>query len=569
MFKLIIFLLLSCSHHSIKKTPLANFSSNFSKKNYEDYSNEIMISTQGKHSTQAGLDVIKSGGNIVDAAVAISFAISVERPQSTGLGGGGFMLLDGPLIKKTKILDFREIAPLKANEKMYLDENEQVVKGLSLNGALSVAVPGFVRGVLEIHRKYGKLSLSKVLTPAISLAENGFKVYPHLAKSLSSRRKVLEKYPETRKIFFKKENPLKVGDHLYQKDLAKTLRLIAEKSDNGFYKGRVGNSIVETVNRYGGIFSQEDLDRYHTRSREPVRGKYKDYEVLSMPPPSSGGVHILQILNILENDDLKKLGFNHSDVIHLKSMAMKLAFIDRAKFLGDPDFVFVPTKKLISKKYAKALRGLIHMNSEEIRKSSKNLLPKESDDTTHFSIMDKWGNAISSTQTINYLFGSGIVAKGTGVVLNDEMDDFSSQPGDSNVFGAVGSYKNRVEPRKRPLSSMSPTLIKKNGKPVLVLGTPSGTRILTCVSNVILNYLEHDMSLFDSVAAIRFHHQWSPNVIRVDEPGFSKDVVEALENKGHKVINKNLGCKIQAVSNEGGKLHGVSDPRGEGSAKGI
>jgi len=569
MIRLIMALsfLISCS--SNPKYTHIKYEEGFQRSDYESISDKIMIATQGRHSTEAGLQISSIGGNIFDVATAVSFAIAVERPQSTGLGGGGFLLADGPLSKGVKVFDFRETAPSRSNEKMYQDKNGNVIPLKSLNGALSIATPGMVRGILEIHKKYGQLSRQEVLEPAIQLAKNGFRVYPHLANAIKRREKVLKSFPSSKKIFFKGEKRLEVGDLLQQTDLAETLGLISYIGAAGFYEGDVAKKIVETIQSNDGIMSLEDLRNYTVKERASVHTDYRGYKIISMPPPSSGGVHIIQILNMLENDKISSMNYFDAQSVRLKVQAMELAFRDRAKYLGDPDKVFVPVGSLVSKSYAKELRGKFKANSKLDPVEIKNPKIEESNDTTHFTIMDAQGNVVSSTQTINYLFGSGLVADGTGIVLNDEMDDFSAKAGSSNVFQAIGGDKNKIESNKRPLSSMAPTIVKKDGKVILALGTPSGTRILTCVANVLMNVLDHKMELFDAVSVPRFHHQWKPDEIRVDLPGFPQETQAKLEKMGYKIKNKDLGCKIQAVGKKKGKLHGVSDPRGQGMAKGF
>lgn len=542
---------------------------------YEAFGKKYMISTQGKATTDAAKYVFDQGGNIYDAAAAASFAISVERPHSTGIGGGGFMVMHHADSKKIEAVDFREMAPRKAFSKMYLDKKGKQVRDRSLTGALAVGTPGLVAGVVKIHAQYGKLPLSVVLKPAIDLADKGMKVYPALSVAMKEESKRLCKFPATRKIFLKKGcKAYKAGEVLYQKDLAKTLKLIAKNGHDGFYKGYVADQIVKYQKKTGGLIRHKDLKNYKVKNRKPVEGNYKGYKVVSMPPPSSGGTHIIEILNILEGYDLKSMGAQSAKAIHLTSSAMQIAFADRAAYMGDSDFATVPVDKLISKKYARALRKKITMN--KTLKSTDfpipfHKLPYESDDTTHFTIMDGEGNIITSTQTINGWFGSAMVTPGTGIVMNNEMDDFASHVGGVNLFGAIGGKNNLVEPRKRPLSSMSPTIVfNKAGKPFLALGTPSGTRILTCVMQTVLNVIEHDMPLWEAVAATRYHHQWKPEEIRVGPPYFTKETEDELKAMGHKINHKGLGCKIQAIMKyDDGKLHGVSDPREEGRSFGL
>jgi len=534
---------------------------------YKAVGKKYMITTQGKYSTAAGEKIFSLGGNIIDVAAAISFVISVERPQSTGIGGGGFMLFYNKEMTSPIAIDFRERAPNAAHAKMYLDKDGNEIKGKSLTGIHAVGVPGLVAGILDVHKKYGKLSFSTILDPAIKLAESGFEIYPELDKALKYKKGDLELFPSSKKIFFKNGKVLKLGELLVQKDLAETLKLIAKNGHNGFYKGKVADAIISAGNQ----ITQKDLDQYSVKYRKPIKGTYKDKTIYSMSPPSSGGIHVIQILNILEKDSLKGIGIHQAESVHLTAAAMQAAFADRAKYLGDSDFVKVPIAGLVSKKYAKEIRSKIK-NKIALKKSNRtagNPFPYESDETTHFTIMDSQGNTVTSTQTINGWFGSSLVAPGTGIVLNNEMDDFATKVGASNLFGAIGGEKNLVEPGKRPLSSMSPTIVFDKGEPMLALGTPSGTRILTCVAQTILNYLEYELPLFESVSALRFHHQWAPDYIRVEEPGFDKYTTAKLKQYGYDIVKKNLGCRIQAISRTNGVLTGVSDPRGEGSSSGI
>lgn len=530
-----------------------------------------VVSTQGQASTQAAREMLDLGGNVIDAAVAASFAISVERPQSTGLGGGGFLLFHDAKKKKTYAVDFRERAPAGAREKMFQGPDGEVVPKSTTQGIQAVAVPGLIAGLWEIQAKWGKLPWKKVIEPAIRLAENGFEVYPHLAEKLAEEREHLASIPATRAVFFREDGaPLTEGDVLKQPDLAKTLKEIAEKGRKAFYQGRIARAIESESRRLGGLLGSEDLRSYRVHWRKPVRGKYKGLDVISMPPPSSGGTHLIQILNILEFDSLKELGMLTTQSIHRTASAMQLAFADRAEHMGDPDFVPVPVEGLISKKYARTLRSSIDparaRPSDEI---SAGKPPRaESTETTHFSIMDAEGNAVASTQTINGYFGSGVVVPGTGIVLNNTMDDFSAKPGASNLFGSVGGNANAIAPHKTPLSSMTPTLVLRKGVPVMAVGAPGGTRIIGCVAQTFLNYFEYRLPLYESVGLVRFHHQWKPDELKFDAPGPGDEVVEELKRLGHSV---KLGfdavpCRVMAVVREGASLIGVSDPRDAGSS---
>lgn len=531
---------------------------------------KYMITTQGRHSTEAGRKMMEMGGNAMDAFAAVSFAISVERPQSTGIGGGGFLVYWQPGMEKPLAFDFREKAPLKAHSKMFLDMAGNEIPRKSLDGIFAGGVPGLVAGVIEAHSRFGKLPLHAVIQPAIDLAEKGFEVYPGLAKALAYRAKVLAQFPATKKIFFKGDHVLQEGDLLVQKDLAKTLKEIQARGRNGFYKGWVAEAIVEEEKRRGGMIRQADLDKYNVIEREPVAGTYKGYDIFSMSPPSSGGIHVLQILNTVEPLNLGHYGIQDYRTIHYTASAMQQAFADRAKYLGDMDFVKVPVKELISKSYAKKILARIPKD-RPLRKDE--VMPGEFDgyespETTHFTIMDKEGRVVSTTQTINGYFGSGLVIPGTGIVLNNEMDDFATKVGAKNLFGAVGGEKNLVESEKRPLSSMSPTIVLKDRQPVLAVGSPSGTRILTCVAQTLLNYLEHEEPLLNAVSSVRYHQQWFPDELRIGSFGLKRETEVKLKEMGYKLNHKNLGCRVQAIAMEKGKLIGVSDPRGQGMASG-
>lgn len=546
------------------------------RSDYEAYGKKYMIATQGQATTKAAKYVLDRGGNIFDAATAASFAISVERPHSTGIGGGGFMVMHHSESNKVEAVDFREMAPRKSYKEMFLNAKGEQVRDKSLTGSYAVGTPGLVAGILKVHKKYGSLPLAVVMQPAIELADKGMEVYPALHEAMNAEAKRLCKFKAARKIFLtKKCKALPVGSLLKQKDLARTLRLIAKNGIDGFYSGDVADKIVSYQKRTGGLIRHSDLKNYKVKMREPVEGTFKGHRIVSMPSPSSGGTHVIEILNILEGYDLKSMGAQSAEAIHLTSSAMQVAFADRAAYMGDSDFANnkKQLQKLITKDYAKAIRKRIPLDravsSDQFPVPFKEL--KESDHTTHFTIMDNEGNVVTSTQTINGWFGSAMVTPGTGIVMNNEMDDFASHVGGVNLFGAVGGKHNLVYPRKRPLSSMSPTIVfDKEDQPLMALGTPSGTRILTCVMQTILNTLEHELPLWEAVAATRYHHQWSPDEIRVGAPHFSAETEKQLKQMGHKISHKNLGCKIQAIKKESnGELHGVSDPREEGMAYGI
>lgn len=535
---------------------------------YEKSGSRFAISAQGVATSKAAESIFQKGGNIIDALVAASFAVSVERPHSTGIGGGGFLLFRQASTGKVFAIDFRERAPQKAREKMYLNAKGEEIPNLTTRGGLSVGVPGLVAGLLEIHGKWGKLPLKDVMEPAIKLADSGFPVYPALETAMASEAETLKIFPESKKIFITNEKTLKAGENLIQKDLAKTLKLISEKGRLAFYGGDIAKAIVRSVKTHGGIISLSDLSNYKVKWRTPLKSNYKSWTMYGMPPPSSGGIHVFEILNILERDSLKASGVLSPQAVHLMASSMQMAFADRAKFLGDPDFVKVPVAGLISQNYADVLRAKIPPESYRASRdvSAGKPAADEHPETTHISIIDHEGNMVSSTQSINGWMGSGLIADETGILLNNTMDDFSTKPGASNMFGAVGSQANSIAPGKTPLSSMSPTLIlDSNLQPVLSIGAPGGTRIITCVTQVILNYLEFGLPLYDSVALRRFHHQWLPERLEVEPPGFSSETTTTLKKWNYPITSKEIGCRVMAVSKEGDQLHGVSDPRDYGA----
>lgn len=573
---IIFIFFISCSKFHAQNRPevFAPNTMERKEKGYFAKGQKFAIATQGRFTSDAAKAMFDQGGNIADAAVAASFAISVERPQSTGIGGGGFLLYKKADQEMPQAWDFRERAPLLSHDKMYLDEKGKVLSRKSLDGIHAVAVPGLVKGLLEFHAKNGKLPIKKVIQPSIDLARNGFKVYPGLEKAIKARLDVINKHKDSKKIFTKNGEPLKAGDLLVQEDLAKTLELIASGGIKSFYEGDIARKILKTSNKLGGILQQADFKKYQVIRRAPVMRKFKDNIVYSMAPPSSGGIHVLQILGVIEKDNLKQYGPHHTKSMHITSAAMQAAFVDRAEHLGDPDYQEVPTEKLLSQAHIKSMRFSIP-ESTSLNKSSagvnlpneKYKLPHEKKHTTHISIIDSKGNVISTTQTINGLFGSAVVADGTGIVLNNEMDDFSAKKGAQNLFGAVGGSKNLIEPLKTPLSSMSPTIVfNEKKKQTLAVGSPNGTRIITCVALTLINRLEHDYPLYESVALARYHHQWMPDEIRLEEMDYPKRTEKELKFMGYELNKSNYTCRVQAVQNLDGQLSAVSDPRGEGKA---
>lgn len=534
----------------------------------EAYGNQYAIATQGRFASKTAQEILDQGGNLIDAAVAASFTISVERPHSTGLGGGGFFLYREAKTQKVYAVDFRERAPLKAHRDMYVRNGKADLK-LSQRGATAAAVPGMVAGLLEIHARFGHLKLAQVMAPAIRLAEEGFPVYEELAHALSERASDLKADPAASRIFLdKKLQSLPSGSPLKQKDLARSLRKIARQGRAGFYGGENARRFVKYSQSHQGLLTQKDLDQYQVKWREPLQGDFDGYTLYSMPPPSSGGVHVLQFLKFLEKDRLREKGFLSATSIHLAAAALQSAFADRAKYLGDPDFVQVPVRGLLNTKYLEGRRAAVDIG--KARKSSEvqagNPLPYESSDTTHLSLMDREGNAISTTQTINGWMGAGVVVPGTGVLLNNEMDDFSVQAGVPNMFGAVGDDANSIAPAKTPLSSMSPTIVMKDGETRMAVGAPGGTRIISCTAQTILNYTEFGLPLYEAVTSIRYHHQWKPDVLKIDPPGPRPEVLAQLQKMGYEVEIKPVGCNVMAVTREGDQLHGVADPRDIGTS---
>ncbi|WP_027013918.1 gamma-glutamyltransferase [Comamonas composti] len=521
-----------------------------------------MVASEQELASRIGLEILKSGGNAVDAAVAMGFALAVALPNAGNIGGGGFMLLHDARSGKDVALDFREVAPSQASRGMYLDAQGKLIDGKSLYTHYAVGVPGTVAGMEHALRKWGSLPLSRVIAPAIALADKGYPVSETLAKTLQQEKQSMGRWPATQAIFWKNGEPLKRGDLLVQKDLAQSMRLISEQGAKAFYEGAIAQKIAAEMAPYKGAITLADLKSYKVIERQPVRGSYRGYEVATMPPPSSGGAHLIQILNMMERWPMNQWGVNSAQSVHYMAESMKLAYADRAEYLGDPDFVQVPLKGLVSKPYADQLAAGIDGNKARAAQSIKPGKPQayESDQTTHYSVVDKAGNAVAVTYTLNTNFGTGIVAKGTGIVLNNEMDDFSAKPGVANAYGLVGGEANAVAAGKRPLSSMTPTLVLKDGKPVLVTGSPGGARIITTVLQTVSNVIDFGMNPAEAAATPRFHHQWTPDELRL-EKGFSQDTINLLKARGHHVAVKPAMGRTQTIEIRDGKLYGASDPR--------
>ncbi|UES48890.1 gamma-glutamyltransferase [Roseibium aggregatum] len=528
-----------------------------------------MVASQEAVASRVGVDILKKGGNAVDAAIATGFALAVTLPRAGNLGGGGFMMIHLADSGDTKALDYREMAPAAAFKDMFLGEDGEPDNQKSRFSGLAVGVPGTVAGFAEAFEKHGsgKLTWAELVAPAIGLAENGIEVTPDLAASLTASAKRLLQDPATAAIFYKTGGlPFVPGETLKQTDLAATLKLIADKGAAGFYTGEVAEKIAQKVTASGGGMTTEDLAGYKPVWRDPVMGSYHGYEIASMPPPSSGGVHIVQILNMLQGYPLAEYGPNSADSIHVMAETMRRAYADRSKYLGDPDFVDVPVKGLTDPAYAAELVKSIKMDvatpSEEVKPGDP--FPYESNQTTHYSVVDKDGNAVSNTYTLNFSYGVGLTADGTGVLLNNELDDFSAKPGVPNAYGLIGGTANAVEGGKRPLSSMSPTLVFKDGKLFLATGSPGGSRIITTTLQIILNVVDHGMNIAEATAAPRIHNQWLPDEIRIEE-GLSPDTIRLLEARGHKVEVKNAMGSTQSIMLVDGVLAGASDPRRPGA----
>ncbi|PCI46555.1 MAG: gamma-glutamyltransferase [Alphaproteobacteria bacterium] len=525
-----------------------------------------MVVSQRAVASQVGADILKNGGNAVDAAVAVGFALAVTLPRAGNLGGGGFMLVHLAKENKTIALDYREMAPAAAQRDMFLDSQGNVDEQKARFSLLSAGVPGTVSGLSYALENYGTMSLSQVIAPAIRLAEQGITVGYDLSEVMKQRRHL--RTASSCMIYFKVGCvPYEAGETLVQQDLAWSLRQIQKYGPNAFYKGEIALKIVQEMQQNGGLITLQDLANYKVVEREPVRGSFKGYEVVSMPPPSSGGVHIIQMLNILDHFPLKDFGPNSAASLHHYGEVMKRAYADRSKYLGDPDHTDVPVKGLISQAYAAEI-------AQEIKAccitASDDILPGaapkyESPDTTHFSVMDKWGNAVSNTYTLNFSFGSGHSIPGTGILMNNEMDDFSSKPGVPNAFGLLGAEANAIAATKRPLSSMTPTIVFKDAKPYLVTGSPGGSRIITTVLQMLVNVLVYDMNVAEASHMPRIHHQWYPDILFM-EPGFSPDTVKILKEMGYKTEASGTMGSLQSIQWKDGLFWGASDPRRPGAA---
>ncbi|MBM9604827.1 gamma-glutamyltransferase [Desulfopila inferna] len=525
--------------------------------------NKGMVVTSHFLATESALEVLRQGGNAIDAAVTAAFSLAVTQPRSGNIGGGGFMLISSEQKNEITAIDYREKAPAKATTEMFLDDKGDADSHRSRYSHLAAGVPGTVAGLALALEKYGTISLQQAMAPAIKLAEKGFVVTPRLSDGLKATEERLKKWDSSRKIFYKEDGSYyQPGDVFIQKDLAATLKRISALGPKEFYEGKTAELLVSEMVRHGGLISMEDMINYQPVMRTPVHGTYRGYDIYSMSPPSSGGVHVVQILNILEAFPISAYGHNSAGSIHLMAEAMKRAYADRSHYLGDQDFVDVPLKELTSKAYAADLARQIDHDKAT---PSKNIAPGEplsyeSNETTHFSIVDQFGNAVSNTYTINFSYGSGIVVEGAGFLLNNEMDDFSAKPGVPNAYGLIGGEANKIEPGKRMLSSMSPTIVKHDGRNFLVTGSPGGSRIITTTLQVIMNVIDHGLNIQSAVTAPRVHHQWLPDEIHIEE-GISPDTIDLLEEKGHKIVRKSSMGAIQSIMIKDRKMYGGADPR--------
>lgn len=554
------FLLFSCPESSFALEPPIY---NSQQTSHPETGLNGMVSSREYVATETALQVLKRGGNAVDAAVTLGFALAVTNPQAGNIGGGGFMLVHSAQSGETVAIDYREKAPLAATRDMFLDADGEVDIERSRYSRLAAGVPGTVAGLSLALEKYGTISLAEALAPAIDLAKNGFPVGEDLYQSLKTGKERLSMAaPHAVPTFYGKDGlAIRPGEILKLPELARTLSLIAKKGPSAFYEGKIADLIVRDMEANGGIITKQDLKAYEPSLRKPVTGTFKGYEIVSMPPPSSGGAHIIQILNALEPFDLKAKGHNSAETIHLMAEAMKYAYADRSKHLGDSDFSPVPLDWITSKKYGAEIYEKLNLKRAT---PSIEILPgepiHEGLDTTHFSVMDKYGNAVSNTYTINFSFGSKIMPLGTGFFLNNEMDDFSSKPGVPNAYGLIGGEYNSIEAEKRMLSSMSPTIVLKEGVPFLLTGSRGGSQIITMTLQVILNVIEHGMNLSSAVSAPRVHHQWLPDILSV-ESGVSLDTQRLLQGKGYEVRQGGAMGTTNSILFDGGVFYGAADPR--------
>lgn len=531
-----------------------------------------IVTSASRLASQAGVDTMQAGGNAVDAAIATAFALAVTWPTAGNIGGGGFMVYHGEDGDATTF-DFREKAPLAATERMFLGLDGEIVANSNHRGALSVGVPGTVAGLWKAHQERGSLPWAQLVAPAIKLAREGIPITYSLQSGFARNKSRFDLYPSSQAKFFKADGTAyELGELWVQEDLAHTLELIQANGRDGFYKGENAKRLADYMAANGGIITEEDLELYQPVEREPIRGNYRGYEIVSMPPPSSGGVALVQMLNILEGYDLSAMGHNSSAYLHVLTESMRRAYADRAEHLGDPDFnEGMPLERLMDKDYAAKLRATINMAKADVSDPTKFAEPYESEETTHFSVVDSEGNMVSMTYTLEYGYGSAMVVAGGGYLLNNEMGDFNAMPGVTNARGAIGTAPNLVAPEKRMLSSMTPTIVAKDGKPFFTAGSPGGKTIINTTMQLILNVIDHDMNIAESVEAGRIHHQWLPDVTSIEERAVSADSLRLYEALGHPVRVRGAQGAAMAVyhDREAGLFLGASDSRrGDGAAVG-
>ena len=537
---------------------------------FADTQNQPAVATANEIATRTGLEILKKGGNAFDAAAAITASLAVVEPYGSGLGGGGFWLLHRNVDNKQVVIDGREIAPLRSDKNMYLDRNGNIIKGLSLNGPMSSGIPGIVAGIEHLVKNYGRLSLKEILKPAIQQAKHGFIVTERYRKLIRYREYIMRKYKSTASIFFINNNIPKLGDFIIQEDLSETLSMIAEKGSEGFYQGNFAQKIVDNIQKNGGIWETYDLANYEIIEREPIFIDYKGVKITSVPPPSSGGVVLGQALNILEKFHLTR--YDSATRKHIIIESMRRAYRDRAAYLGDSDFIYIPVDRLLDKNYAEGLALTIDIDRATPSSELGSIATAENvgTNTTHFSVVDRDGNMVSSTLSINLPFGSGFVVEGTGIILNNEMDDFTIKPLTANNYGLIGNQANTIHPGKRPLSSMTPIFIESKDR-IAILGTPGGSRIISMVLLAVLDFVKGELP--DSwVSLPRFHHQYIPDLVQYEMGGLSVDEKRKLVFKGHKLkeIKRKYG-NMQAIMiwRNRNTSFVASDPRGEGSAESI
>lgn len=527
---------------------------------------EGMVASSNILATEVGARVLADGGNAVDAAVAVGFALAVVRPRAGNIGGGGFMLVHTAEDGETSSIDYREAAPIQAGRDMFLDADGNVDRQRAMFSHLSSGVPGTVAGLHFAHQKYGKLPWKRLLAPAIELARDGFAVTYDMSSALQRSRERMSRDASTIDYFYKADDSgYQQGDLFVQADLAWSLTQIAEHGPDAFYSGEIAEKIIAEMEKGGGLIDAESLAAYKPVVRDALRGTYRGYDIVSMPPSSSGGVHVIQMLNILEHFPVTRYGSESADNVHLLVEVAKLAYADRRKHLGDLDYYDVPIDWLTSKEYAKKLAAGIDMQkarpSEEI---APGVAPaKESMDTTHFSVIDRDGNMVANTYTLNFSFGSGMSVDGAGFLLNNEMDDFSAKPGTPNAFGMLGGTANAIQPGKRPLSSMTPTMVFKDGEPIVATGSPGGSRIIMSVFQMVVNVIDHEMNIAVASNAPRMHHQWMPDILQI-ESGFSPDTIAELQRRGHTIRGGRTIGNLNSVSRQDGYFLGAADPRRPG-----